>query len=323
MTKDQVSFEQVIGRGCGLDVHKKVIVATIKGKGLLEETRSFASFTSSIEQLRDWLKENKISHVAMESTGVYWKPVFNILEEDFEILLVNARHIKNVPGHKTDKKDSSWIAKLLLSGLLKGSFIPPKPIRELRDLCRYRRKVVSEIANDKNRIHRQLEDANIKLSSVLSDLSGATATRMIDSIISGERDIKKLVSYRHGKVRASESELAAALKGKISDHHCYMLKMLKKSISSKEAIVSELDEKIDEYLREQMIQPDSELLQTIPGVGKDAAASIMAEIGTNMSQFPSEHHLASWAGMSPGSNESAGKKKVVASPMATTISRFC
>ncbi len=158
--KDTVTFEQIVERGCGIDVHKKVLVATIKGTGIKEETRTFSSFTASIEQLREWLKEHTITHVAMESTGVYWKPVYNILEEDFDIILVNARHIKNVPGRKTDKKDSKWIAKLLISGLLKESFIPPKPTRELRDLTRYRRKIVNQISSEKNRIQKILEDAN-------------------------------------------------------------------------------------------------------------------------------------------------------------------
>ncbi|WP_299915112.1 transposase, partial [uncultured Carboxylicivirga sp.] len=210
-TNNNIEFEQVIERGCGIDIHKQVLVATIRGTGIKEETRSFDGFTESIEQLRDWLKKNKITHVAMESTGVYWKPVFNILEEEFEILLVNARHIKNVPGQKTDKKDSRWITKLLLSGLLKGSFIPPKGIRELRDLTRYKRKVIEQVSSEKNRIHKLLEDANIKLSSVVSNLNGATATKIIDAMIAGEEDVKELVKLRHGKMQSSVEELAASL----------------------------------------------------------------------------------------------------------------
>ncbi len=198
--KESITFEQVVERGCGIDIHKKVLVATIKGMGIKEETRTFSGFTASIEEMRDWLKANMITHIAMESTGVYWKPVFNILEEDFEIILVNARHIKNVPGRKTDKKDSKWIAKLLLSGLLQGSFIPPKPIRELRDLTRYRRKIVGQISSEKNRLQKILEDANIKLSSVVSDMSGATATKIIAAMINGEEDIEKLSRLRHGKM---------------------------------------------------------------------------------------------------------------------------
>src|SRR5690625_491728 len=199
-----IEFEQVVARGRGIDVHKSLIVATIKGSGIKEETRKYDGFTESIEKMRDWLLEKGITHVAMESTGVYWKPIYNILEADFEILLVNARHIKNVPGHKTDKKDSKWIAKLLLSGLLKGSFIPPKEIRELRDLTRYKRKVVQQVSSEKNRIQKILEDANIKLSSVVSNMSGATATKIINAMIDGEEDIEVLLKFRHGKMQASK-----------------------------------------------------------------------------------------------------------------------
>lgn len=304
-----ITFDQVIERGCGIDVHKSVVVATIRGVGIKEETRTFDGFTESLESLRDWLKDKCITHIAMESTGVYWKPVYNILEEDFEILLVNARHIKNVPGQKTDKKDSIWIAKLLLSGLLKGSFIPPRHIRDLRDLTRYKRKVIEQISSEKNRIHKLLEDANIKLSSVVSNLSGATATKIIDAMISGEEDVKELVKLRHGKMHCTMEDLAASLKGKLRPHHRFMLQTYKDSIKSKEAIIEKLDKQIDEQLKENELLLDAELLATIPGVGKEGAAYILAEIGNNMEQFHSEQHLASWAGMSPGSNESAGKKK--------------
>jgi len=304
-----IEYEQVIERGCGIDVHKMVLVATIRGVGIKEETRSFNGFTESIEELREWLKENQITHVAMESTGVYWKPVYNILEADFTILLVNARHIKNVPGQKTDKKDSRWITKLLLSGLLKGSFIPPKPIRELRDLTRYKRKVIEQISSEKNRIHKLLEDANIKLSSVVSNLNGATATKIIDAMIGGEENIDELLKFRHGKMQSSIEDLAASLKGNLTTHHRFMLQTVKESIKHKEQIIIKLDEQIDKQLKENELILDAELLATIPGVGKDGATYIIAEVGNNMEQFPNEQHLASWAGMSPGSNESAGKKK--------------
>jgi len=309
MSKQRVEFDQLIERGCGIDVHKKVLVATIRGTGLKEETRSYDSFTESIEQLRTWLEANGVTHVAMESTGVYWKPVYNILEEDFEVILVNARHIKNVPGHKTDKKDSKWIAKLLLSGLLKASFIPPRATRELRDLTRYRRKIVGSIASEKNRVHKIFEDANIKLSSVVSSLSGSVATKIINALLDGEEDVAELVKYYHGKMKASKEELAASLKGCLSDHHRFMLQLIKRSIAEKEALLADLDAQIEQHLSAHDMETDSNLLQSIPGVGKDAAASIIAEIGTDMEQFSTAQHLASWAGMSPGNNESAGKKK--------------
>lgn len=198
---------------------------------------------------------------------------------------------------------------MLLSGLLKGSFIPPKHIRELRDLTRYKRKVIEQISSEKNRIHKLLEDANIKLSSVVSNLSGATATKIIDAMIEGEEDIEKLLKLRHGKMQSTVEDLAASLKGNLTDHHRFMLQTVKESIKSKEQVIAKLDAQIDNQLKENELVLDTVLLATIPGVGKEAAAYILAEIGNNMDQFPDEQHLASWAGMSPGSNESAGKKK--------------
>jgi len=310
--KNKVEFEQVIACGCGIDVHKSLLVASIRGTGIKEETREYGAFTEDIESLRDWLKEHNITHIALESTGVYWKPVFNILESDFEIILVNARHIKNVPGHKTDKKDSRWITKLLLSGLLKGSFIPKLPIRELRDLTRYKKKLIEQISSEKNRIQKILEDGNIKLSSVVSNMSGVVATKIIDDLIAGEEDITKLVLHRHGKMQASEADLAKSLVGNLTAHHRFLLQIIKKSIKEKEMLIAELDLRIDEHLKANELELDRDLLSTIPGVGKDGATCILAEIGNDIETFVDEQHLSSWAGMSPGNNESAGKKKVPA-----------
>jgi transposase len=306
--EQQVSFDQVIRCGCGIDVHQKTVVATVRRSDTDFETREFNTYTRSLKSLREWCKSEGVTHIAMESTGIYWRPVYNIMEEDVEIILVNARHIKNVPGHKTDKKDSRWISKLLLSGLLKGSFIPPREVRELRDLVRYKKKIIGQISSEKNRVIKILEDCNIKLSSVFSDVSGASASKMILDIIEGKDDIDGLMEHIHGKVQAPRPEIRQALEGTLTDHHRFMLKLVKESIEEKEKIIEKLDDQIEKAAKEYTVEMD--LLQTIPGVGKESAIRIISEIGVDMSRFPNENHLSSWAGMSPGSNESAGKKKV-------------
>lgn len=307
MVTQGVTFDQVVSRGCGLDVHKETVVATIKGEGIVETTKTFQTFTSSLTDLQDWLKEAKVTHVAMESTGVYWQPVYSVLEESFEILLVNARHIKNVPGHKTDKKDSAWIAKLLLSGLLKGSFIPPVELRELRELFRYRRKLTGQRSRECNRMHKVLEECNIKLSSVVTDIQGASATKMINALIDGQEDWEVLAKFCHGKLKSSRSDIKEALTGKITDHHRFMLKLIREGMQSMEQFIEKLDQRIEE--KSAFCKQQIELLMDIPGVSKLSAVGIVSEIGTDMSVFPNEHHLASWGGVSPGNNESAGKKK--------------
>lgn len=303
----KIEFEQIIRVGCGIDVHKDLIVATIRKNNTEIETCEFNSFTSSLTCLRDWCKSAGVSHIAMESTGVYWKPVFNVLEGDFEVILVNARHVKNVPGHKTDKKDSAWLSKLLLSGLLKGSFIPKVEIRDLRDLVRYRKKVTESISKEKNRIIKILEDANIKLSSVLSNVDGAVGSRIVDSLIAGNDKVEDLIQFYHGKMKASKADFGLALEGKLREHHSFMLKLIKQSIEGKEQLLMTVDEQIDQLAKEYEVQIEN--LQSIPGVGRQSAIGIISEIGVDMSVFPNEHHLASWSGMSPGNNESGGKKK--------------
>lgn len=305
---EKVSFNQMVKVGCGIDVHKDIIVATVRKSESEYETREFSSYTSSLTDLREWCKSQKVTHMAMESTGIYWKPVFNILEEgDFEILLVNARHVRNVPGHKTDKKDSQWLSKLLLSGLLKGSFIPPVEIRDLRDLVRYKRKMVAHAASEKNRIIKILEDANIKLSSVLSNVDGAVGTKIIEDLIAGKTEVHELLKHYHGKIKASREEMSKALEGRLTRHHQFMLQVIKESISDKEKLIEKLDKQIDEAAAQYRVE--IELLQTIPGVAYNSAVNIISEVGADMNQFPNEQHLSSWAGMSPGNNESGGKKK--------------
>lgn len=307
--KKEIVYQQVIEVGCGLDVHKETIVATIRSSSKDYETREFSSFTSSLTELRDWCKTKNVTHIAMESTGIYWKPVYNVLEDDaFEIVLVNARHVKNIPGHKTDKKDSAWLSKLLLSGLLKGSFIPPVDIRALRDLIRYKKKLTQFIAAEKNRMIKTLEDCNVKLSSVVSDVQGVSATKMVNAIIDGETDTEKLVAFAHGRLSTDKETIKKALEGKVTKHHRFMLQMIRESIRVNENLISKLDVQIEKAAEQYKVELD--LLQTIDGVGKDSAISIISEIGADMNQFPNEHHLASWSGLSPGNNESGGKKKV-------------
>lgn len=308
MKKDTVAFEQIVSCGCGMDVHKEIVVVTIQGKGIKTMTKSFHTYISSLIKLRDWLKKHKITHVAMESTGVYWKPIYNVLGDDFEILLVNARHVKNVPGYKTDKKDSKWLCKLLLSGLLKGSYIPERKIRELRDLTRYRKKLVQMMSSEKNRFQKILEDANIKLSVVLTDTFCKTGLKMLHVIVNEQNyNPKQLLSMIHGRVKADRKDIEEALTGYVTDHHRLMLKMIWDNMTRLETTILEVDTAIETATASLGIELN--LLQQIPGVGKNGAIGIIAEIGADMSQFPDHKHLASWAGMCPESNQSAGKSK--------------
>ena len=304
-----VEFESVVERCCGLDIHKVEIVATVDGEGITKETRSFTSTTRSLTELKEWLLSLGITHIAMESTGVYWKPVFNILEPGgFTIMIVNARHIKYVPGHKTDKKDSAWICKLLKAGLLKGSFVPGQAQRDLRDLTRYRRKLVQSESAEHNRLIRVLEDANLKLSSVFSNVTGKTSTKIIDEILDGNTDAAYLASLcTDGHLKHNQQEILEAVEGRFTEHHKFMLQQIRKSISNLQDEIKDLDAEID-----RRVQPFADRvaqIAEIPGMGETSARELLAEIGVDMSYFPTDAHLASWAGLCPGNNESAGKKK--------------
>lgn len=307
MEQPHTSFEQVVSRGCGLDVHKDNVVATISGQGLEEQTRTFSTFTIHLRELTQWLLQAGVPHVAMKSTGVYWKLVYNIIEPHFELILVNARHIKHVPGHKTDRKDSAWIAKLLLSGLLKGSFIPVQATRELRELYRYKRKVIGQRVSEYNRLQKVLEDANIKLASVVSDVYGVSGWAMINAIIEGEQDPTVLAGLAKGRLKSKQQLLYLAMEGNISEHHRFMLTLSKTAIEQLNNLIDQVDDRIDRYLAQW--EMEAQLLQTIPGVQKQTATAILAEMGSDMSAFPNQHRLASWCGICPDNNESAGKKK--------------
>ena len=313
----EVTFEEVVARGCGLDVHKKEIVATVSGTSIESETRTFQSTTRSLTELKEWLLALGVTHVAMESTGVYWKPVMNILEPGgFSIMVVNARHIKYVPGHKTDKKDSAWICKLLRAGLLKGSYVPSREQRDLRDLTRYRRKLVQQQSAEHNRMIRIFEDANLKLSSVFSNIRGKTCTRVIDAVIAGEKNPQKLAEMcTHWRLKSTQEEIALAVEGCFTEHHKFMIRAIRTSISNIEAEIEHLDREIDR--RMMPLEDRIAQLCDIPGMDITAIRELLAEIGVDMEVFPTAEHLTSWAGLAPGNNESAGKKKVHTPTTAT------
>ena len=295
---------------CGLDVHKKSITACVlwaaaKGKSR-KEKRSFGTFTRDLLRLADWLAECGVTHVALESTGVYWKPVWNILAEQFEVLLVNAQHIKAVPGRKTDQKDSEWIADLLQHGLLRGSFVPPQPTREMRDLTRYRVSLAQEINRIANRIQKVLEDANIKLASVATDALGASGRAILEAMLAGEQDSARLAEMSKGLLRNKIPELKLALQGRVTEHHRFLLRQLLDHLRFTESKLGEIEGEIDRRMRP--FEDKVLRLCTIPGVNRVTAWGLLAEMGMNMKQFPSSQHLASWACLCPGSFESAGKR---------------
>jgi transposase len=298
-------------RCCGLDVHKKTVVACVlitQPEGAVRrQVRTFTTMTADLLALADWLDGLGVAQVAMESTGIYWRPVYNLLEAGRTITLVNAQHIKAVPGRKTDVKDSEWLADLLRHGLLTGSFIPPAPIRELRDLTRYRKTLIQERGQEVNRLQKVLETANVKLAMVASDVLGLSGRQMLDAILAGEEDAQALADLAHGRLRAKLPELAQALDGRVQPHHRVLIAHILAHIDFLEATIAQLQQEVERCLVpfEQAVR----LLQTIPGVGESAAATIVAEIGTDMGRFPSAKHLASWAGVCPGNRQSAGKQR--------------
>lgn len=296
----------------GLDVHQANVVACVL-KGSLEEKpqmfmQEFSTVLSGLLELSDWLAKLGCTEIAMESTGVYWKPVFNVLESTCNVTLANAAHIKNLPGRKTDKKDALWIAELHRCGLVSNSFVAPHEIRELRDLTRYRRKLKGYETSERNRILKVLEDANIKISTFMSDVFGKSGRLMLDALVNGEAiDPEQVADLAKGRLRAKIPELVQALNGRVTLHHRKIIQRSLEHLEFLEKSITDLEADMEQYFAP--YQPQEELLQTIPGVGPKVAKVILAEIGTDMSVFPSAPHLSSWAGLSPGNNESAGKKK--------------
>jgi len=299
-------MQAVHERCAGLDIHKKTVVACVlTGSG--KQIRTYGTMTRQLEALADWLAAEQVSHVAMESTGVYWKPVYNLLENrGLELLVVNARHIKNVPGRKTDVKDAEWIADLLRHGLLRASFIPGRDERELRELVRYRRTVIEQRAHDVQRIQKVLEGANIKLSDVASDIMGASGRAMLERLIEGEDDPVALSQLAQKGLRKKQDQLQQALAGSIGAHQRAMLRHLLDHVKFLERQIEELDGQIQERTRpfEQVIDH----LDAIWGLGRRSVEEILAEIGVDMSRWPTHRHIASWAKISPGNHESAGKR---------------
>jgi len=303
-------MEVLYERCAGLDVHKNEVVACVRiGSGTTgtREHRRFRTTTAGLLELKDWLMSLQCTHAVMEATGVYWKPVWHVLEDGIELVLANARHVKNVPGRKSDMNDASWLADLLAHGLIRGSFVPPQPVRELRDLTRTRRQLVRERVQHEQRIEKVLEDANLKLSSVLTDTLGQSGRRILDALVAGESNPVPLAALASDRVKATDQELTAALTGRPTDHHRFLLKLHLSQIDALDDAIETLDAQIERCLNPFRWAADQ--LDVVPGIGWAAAASIVAEIGTDMSRFPTASHLVSWAGLCPRLDESAGKKR--------------
>jgi len=302
---------EILHRRCaGLDVHQKEIVACrriVTGKKVRSELGRFATTTPGLLAMSEWLAEAKVTHVAMEATGVYWKPVWHVLCPDFELILGNASHIRNVPGRKSDANDATWIADLAAHGLIRASFVPPQPIQELRDLTRTRRELTREIVRHTQRIQATLEEANIKLTSVISDVMGWSGRRILKAIVAGESDPRRLAALGHSRLSCSREELAAALEGRVRDHHRFLIGQHMKTIEQLEATIGEFEKQLEATLAP--FSDDVERLKDIPGVSNNVAQTVIAEIGADMNAFATDGHLLSWAGMCSRLDESAGRKR--------------
>lgn len=303
-------MEAIVERCCGLDVHQKTVVACVligaPDRKPRKELRTFGTTTRELEELRGWLRSLGCTHVGMESTGIYWVPVYSVLEGHFELIVGNATHIKNVPGRKTDVKDAEWIAHLIRFGLVRKSFVPPKWQRGLRDLTRYRRKLVEAQAAERNRLQKLLEACNVKLASVASDVFGKSGRAMIRALVEGRATAEEMAQLAKGALRKKLGELVLALEGRMEPHHRFVLDMQLRRVEDIEANIERLDAKIDEVIAPHRAVFDR--LLTIPGVDWAVAVTIIAELGVDMSVFPSSAHAAAWAGVCPGNNESAGKR---------------
>ena len=296
---------------CGLDVHAKTVVACLIKAGK-KEVRTFSTMTDELLRLSDWLVSQGCTIAAIESTGVYWEPVFNILEGNVTVLLVNARHYKGIPGRKTDVKDCEWLADLLRHGLLKASFIPPLEIRELRELTRYRQQLVKEAASIADRIQKLIESANIKLGQVATDVLGVSGRMMLRALAAGETDAGKMSEFARRRMRSKRAELRRALEGRLTKSQRWVLGELLTRYEELEAAIRRVEQQIDEEVKgsaDPFVSKAVALLVTIPGVGERVAETIVSEIGVDMSRFPSDQHLSSWGGMCPGNNESGGKRR--------------
>jgi len=306
-------MDVLLNNCAGMDVHQETIVVctlnTDQEGNVQSEVRTFGTLTKHLFEMLKWLESKSITHVAMESTGIYWKPVYNILEGYFDITLANAQRIKNVPGRKTDVCDAEWIAKLLRVGLIEASFIPSEDLREMRDLCRLRKKRVGNLTAEKNRIQKYLEASNVKLATVISDVFGVSGRNLLGRLVSqGYVDAEDVEACVKGSIKNKKEQVRDSLFGTITPHQLELIRDCWEHIEFLEKSLDSLDSKIDEHL--QSYRQEYELLQTIPGVSQVTAAALIAEIGVDMEQFPSAEHLSSWAGVAPGNHESAGKKKV-------------